>query len=532
MAFIANSNVGSSSIKIKNIIPPLPLSPGQYEIPERYKNSFYLANAAFFDSTNWFLHRAYEVIFPTIEEKMRSIRPKLNKDEIFSKTEGMVNILDQCNSVIDIRFPVKRDNGKYEMIRGFRANHGLASGFRACLGGFRIHENITRDDMKALSVLSTYKNACVGVNMAGAHGGLKIRPQNYSVDELRNIVERYASELVEKGYCSERDVVQPDINTSSREMSWISNTFAKSTGSIYVAAGGKPPDYGGLENYDSMSSQGAYIALQFCLGNEDLMKKCGLAVGLKGKTFIIQGLGKLGKPLARLLIKNGSICVGVKDHDAYIYDARGIDLEKLLEHKNHTGSIKNFGLCKELTDDNIYKEECDILILAARQKSLVCHIARDVKAKLILEASDGPITPSAHKILTSKSKLVVPDIYSCSGSTIASYLEYIWNLQHAGSTNMDVLRFSSDIYGDALKQMADFQQKLALISPSHENHFDTTIVDEKIVSNTIEKILHTAGSEMLEITNSHNLGTDIRTAAYMVAIDTIFKALFHDQKFI
>ncbi|KAG5892820.1 hypothetical protein JTB14_033384 [Gonioctena quinquepunctata] len=528
MAYITNSKVITPKLITS---PTLPSTKPPYEIPDRYRNSFYLANAAFFDSTNWFLHRAYEVIFPTLKEDLKKLEPRLSDDEAAEKVEGMVNVLDQCNSVIDVRFPMRRDDGKFEVVRGFRTQYGLASGYRSSLGGLRIKENITRDHMKALAALSTYRNACMGINMAGAHGGLKIRPENYSKSELQNIIEQYASELVGKGYCNERDVFQPDINSSTREMSWISRSFAKLTGSIYVAAVGKSPEFGGIRNYNEMSSLGAYVALEFFLKNEDLMKRCGLLLGLKDKTFIIQGLGKLGAPLAQLLVKNGAVCVGVKDHDAYIYDDKGINLEKLYEHKTETGSIKKFGLSKEQNNDTIYTENCDILIFAAHQKSLICYVARDVKAKLILEAADGPITPTAHRILTGQSKLVVPDIYACSGSTVASYLEYLWNLQHCGGfrdENLRFYRFCNEVYGNALKRM-NIEQKIAVAwGRVIKNEADQ---NPEIVPNTVENVFHDVGDEIVKMANLHSLGTDIRTAAYMVGIKNIFKSLYHHQKF-
>ncbi|XP_074033596.1 glutamate dehydrogenase, mitochondrial isoform X2 [Leptinotarsa decemlineata] len=522
MAYITNSEVVAP--KLKTVLTP-PSKKAPYEIPERYRNSFYLANAAFFDSTNWFLHRAFEVAFPTLKADLKKIQPELSNDEVAEKVEGMVGVLDQCNSVVDVRFPVRRESGKYEVVRGFRAQHGFASGYGASMGGFRINENITRDHMKALSVLTTYRNACMGINMAGAHGGLKICPTDYSEGELQNIVEQYASALIEKGYCTERDVIQPDVNSSAREMSWISRSFAKHTGSVYVAAVGKSPECGGLGNYNEMPSLGASVALDFILTNEQLMKKCGLTLGLKEKTFIIQGLGKLGTPLARLLVKNGAICVGVKDHDAYIYDAKGLDLEKLFEHKKQTGSIKNFGLCKEGTVDTIFTEQCDILVFSAYQKSLNCYVADGVKAKLILEAADGPVTPTAHRILTGRSKIVVPDIYSCSGGTVASYLEYLWNLQRAGGFGEEILSASSDVYRHALKQITCSEQN----SPISAGPVSETALE--VVPKTIKRVLDDIGKEILELVDIHGLGTDIRTAAYLVAIQNIFRSLYNHKKF-
>lgn len=227
MAFIVNTKITSTARAVKPSLEKANKPKIPYQIPERYQNSFYLANAAFFDSTNWFLHRAYEVIFPALKNKLKTNRKSDNNAECL---EDVINVLDQCSSVIDVRFPLKKDNGKYELIRGFRAQHGLRAGYTSCLGGLRVDENITRDHMKALSVLSTYRNACMGIGMAGAFGGIKINPRNYSCKQLKQIVQNYASELFQKGYCNNRDVLQPDINCDLQVMGWICEVNTKLSG--------------------------------------------------------------------------------------------------------------------------------------------------------------------------------------------------------------------------------------------------------------------------------------------------------------
>ncbi|RZC38674.1 glutamate dehydrogenase, mitochondrial-like, partial [Asbolus verrucosus] len=230
-----------------------------YEIPERYRNSFYLANAAFFDHANWFLHRAYEVCFPKLVPELRDKDPRLTEMEAIKNVMNVIQLLDQCNSIIDVRFPIQRENGKKEIIRGFRAQHGLYSGFDTCLGGLRLKENITRDHMKALSCIATYKHSCMGIRLAGAQGGIKIDPKKYSAVELQRIVKKYAAELYSKGFCDGlTDVIEPDINTGHQEMAWIASIF---------------PD-----NYGSNPS------------------------------FLQQGLGRLGGALAKYLENSGAIC--------------------------------------------------------------------------------------------------------------------------------------------------------------------------------------------------------------------------------
>nr|CAI5851353.1 unnamed protein product [Callosobruchus analis] len=527
MAFIINSKVvpPTKAAVAKPQAAKLP-----YEIPERYKNSFYLANAALFDSTNWFLHRAFEVIFPSLKKTLKYEKTceSLTDDQIHDRLENLVQVLDQCNSIIDVRYPIKRDNGKYEIIRGFRAHYGLASGYKSCLGGLRLGSNITRDHMKGLSVLSAYKNACLGISMAGAHGGIKIDPTNYSPRELKSILENYTVQLMNKGYCCEGDIFYPDMGCSIMEMDWMARTLAKYRGDdMIVTVSGKSYEFGGFEHYIEMLSQASFQALNFVLNNQQLLDKVKLKKGLRDKTFIIQGLGKLGAPLAKLLTANGAICVGVKDTDAYIYDPKGIDFEKLYEHKLKMGTFKNFGTAKEDTKNDVYTEACDILVFAAKQKSLSCYIANNVKAEVILEAAEAPITPTAHQILTGRNKIVIPDLYACSGGTICSYLEFLIGLQRTGRLTKEVLSLSSGIYESILKNVCGREILAAGGTASHVH----VHVDVKTLVDSLECILTDVGNEMVKLNELHKLGTDLRIPAYMIGISNIFRAVHCHENF-
>lgn len=298
-----------------------------------------------------------------------------------------------------------------------------------------------------------------------------------------------------------------------------------------VAATGKGIELGGISNYYQASSQGTFVGTKFCLNDEDMMKKVGLTTGLKDKTFIIQGIGKLGKPLAELLISSGAICVGVRDHDAYIYNVNGVNFKELCEYKSKTGSIVNYESTKPYVHDAIFSEQCDILILAAFQKSLICYTADTVKAKVIIEAGDGSVTPSAHRILADRSKLVVPDIYACTGGTIAAYLEYIKNIYHFQGVYDETLKMSKKIYGNALCHLIENKHKVTAGTSSIVPSSSMDIVDEQeTLWNTLEIWFNDIGKEMLAITSSYNLGTDIRTAAYIIAINNILEAVFSGKK--
>ncbi|XP_050303514.1 glutamate dehydrogenase, mitochondrial-like [Anthonomus grandis grandis] len=518
---------------------PKALTRIDYEIPERYRNAFYLANAAFFDSSNWFLHRAYEVYFPAIKNLFRqNIDEKgISDAKLHSKVENIVESLDQCNSIIDVRFPIRRENGMLKIIRGFRAHYGESVQHAPCIGGLRIHENITRDHMKALSLLFAMKNSCLGIGLSGAMGGIKINPKNYSENELKNIISLYINEMLKKGYCNHGDIIQPDINTGEKEMKWISDAFTKYSGQHHLnsASTGKPLESGGIDNYYDAAAIGALKALETFINNSDITTKINCTnTGLDDKRFILQGIGKVGKCLGLLLEKSGAICVGVKDVDAYLYDSKGIDFKDLLKHKEQHGSIKNFGLSKYEFPDSIFTEDCDILVLAACQKSLACYVARDVKAKIVLEASDGPVTPTAHRILISKSKLVVPDIYASGGSMVASYFEYLRNLQQIGLSADNILRYSNELYKTMFANMNQNQQQRQMMGgiSGGTQTSNMSLISSNFIENSLDCVYSEVGQEILKHLDLYKLGVDAKTAAYTVAIQNVFKSILKQKRLI
>ncbi|KAL1491454.1 hypothetical protein ABEB36_012052 [Hypothenemus hampei] len=508
----------------------------EYEIPERYRNSFYLANAALFDSTNWFLHKAYEATFPYLKNTFRHHRKQQMASDmkIHEKLENLIDSLDQCNSIIDVRFPVQKENGKLEIVRGFRAHYGETVRKSPCLGGLRIREDITRDQMKALALLSFMKSSCLGTGLSGAMGGIKIDPKMYSENELKTIIDTYVSQLRIKGYCNHTDVVHPDMNTGEREMTWIHQAFATYSGqSINATSTGKSIEYGGIKNYDKATAMGAFKALDYFLNNGEVMLKTGcIKAGLKNKRFILQGLGKVGKPLGLMLIEAGAICVGVKEEDAYLYHSDGIDLNELYKYKEEHGSIENYGLSKTEYPESIFTQDCDILVLAACQKSLECRIARDIKARIVLEAADCPVTPTAHKILTTKSKLIVPDIYACAGANVISYFEYLRNLHQTGTLPENMLRFSTDIYEEVFQNMDQEQQTVTGVGGSQTQYNMFLPLDSSFTKNAIDCTFTAVGEEIFDNLKTFKLGLDMRTAAYSVAIQNNFKSIFEENKLI
>ncbi|KAI4458462.1 glutamate dehydrogenase [Holotrichia oblita] len=404
-----------------------------YDIPQRYRNAFYLANAPLFDYTNWFVHRAYTVCFPSLVQDLLHTDKSLGNANAEKKIVEIINCLEPCESLIDVNFPIKRSNGEREVVRGFRAMHNLQLYNTPCLGGMRICSDLSKDHVRTFSVLSTFKHACLGIDMSGAHGGLKISGFDYNPGELKDIVVSYGKELAKRGFLgSYVDVIEPDLYCSSKEMEWIAQEFAENTQDGLACAVGKPWTAGGIEIYDKCLAHGVLYALELLLNEEKIMSEIELDGNIAGKTFIIQGLGKIGGQIALALTQAGAICVGVKEHDAFIYMEDGIPVKELLDYKHRNDSIQEFNkYTRPGTMDEIYLEPCDILIFAATHRSLQCYVAENVQAKIVVEAAYAPITPTAHKVLLARKRVVLPDIFAGCGASVTSYLEYVKNLQHS-----------------------------------------------------------------------------------------------------
>ncbi|KAK9754370.1 Glutamate/Leucine/Phenylalanine/Valine dehydrogenase [Popillia japonica] len=472
-----------------------------YDIPQRYRNAFYLANAPLFDYTNWFVHNAYTVCFPSLVKELLQTEKQIGNVEAEKRIVEVINCLEPCESLIDVNFPIKRSNGRREVVRGFRAMHNLQLYNTPCLGGMRICSDLNKDHVRSFSILSTFKHACLGIEMSGAHGGLKISGIDYDTTELKDIVVSYGRELAKKGFLgSYVDVIEPDLYCSSKEMEWIAQEVAENAADGLACAVGKPWSVGGIEIYDKCLAHGVLYALKLLLSEKKIMSEIEMDGGISGKTFIIQGLG------------DGAICVGVKEHDAFVYMEDGIPVKELLDYKNGNDSIQEFNkYTRPGTMDEIYLEPCDILIFAATHRSLQCYVAENVQAKIVVEAAYAPITPTAHKVLLARKRVVLPDIFAGCGASVTSYLEYVRNLQQVPD-NMLISRLAN----------------LSLTGA----HIDfINVNDEAKIKNVLESMMKKSYEQILSIMEEYKLGLDIRTAAYINAIRKIFNKIIHAKKY-
>jgi glutamate dehydrogenase (NAD(P)+) len=445
-----------------------------------------------------------------------------NFDKAASHTRFEKGILEQikaCNSILQLKFPV-RIGDKIEVIEAYRVQHSHHK--LPCKGGIRYSMDVNQDEVMALAALMTYKCAIVNVPFGGAKGGIRINPKNYTAFELEKITRRYASELVKKNFIGPGiDVPAPDYGTGAREMSWIADTYASLKPGEVDALGcvtGKPIAQGGVRGRTEATGLGVFYGIrELCNVTED-MKRLGLAKGVAGKRVIVQGLGNVGYHAAKFFMEGGAIIVGLAEYEGGIYNEKGLDLEKVVEHRKATGSILGFpGATDIKVSAETLEMDCDILIPAALENVINASNADRIKAKIIGEGANGPLTPEADEILLAKGVIVVPDMYLNAGGVTVSYFEWLKNLSHVRFGRMDK-RFSENqnstilqtVEGLTGKKVTDRERSMIMHGPDEVDLVYSGLEDTMIGS------YHEIRESMLSLNMS-----DMRTAAFVVAINKV-----------
>jgi glutamate dehydrogenase (NAD(P)+) len=349
--------------------------------------------------------------------------------------KGMAQYIKDVNNVYQVRFPVKI-NGKIENFVGWRSVHSDHQ--LPAKGGIRFAPNVNQDEVEALAALMTYKCALVDVPFGGSKGGLLIDPRKYDRDAMEKITRRFAYELIQKDYIgSGVNVPAPDMGTGQREMSWIVSTYAahgpKDTNYLGCVTG-KPVSQGGISGRIEATGRGVVFGLrEFFRHSEDVKHARLEGDTLEGKEIIIQGLGNVGYHTAKILEEeDGAKVIAILEWDGAIYDKKGLNVEEIYQYKiEHKGGIKGFtkGQYFEKSAE-LLEQACDILIPAAREGVINQANASRIKAKLIAEAANGPVTFKAETILNEMGVVIIPDVYLNAGGVTVSYFEWIKNLSH------------------------------------------------------------------------------------------------------
>ncbi|BFI76232.1 Glu/Leu/Phe/Val dehydrogenase [Sulfurisphaera ohwakuensis] len=337
--------------------------------------------------------------------------------EILGLTEDVLQVLSTPERVIQVKIEIKGADGKVKTFVGWRSQHNSALG--PYKGGVRYHPDVTQDEVIALSMMMTWKNSLLQLPYGGGKGGIRVDPSKLTKEELEALSRRYVDALY-KYIGSDIDIPAPDVNTNPQIMAWYLDEYIKITGKAdFAVFTGKPIELGGLPA--RIYSTGLGVAT---IAKASAKKFLG---GIEGATVIIQGFGNVGTYTAKFLQEMGAKIIGVSDSKGGVIDPNGIDVQKIIEIKETTGSVINYPSGKKVTNDELLISECDILIPAALENVINKFNAPKVKTKLIVEGANGPLTADADAIMKERGIPVVPDILANAGGVVGSYVEWANN---------------------------------------------------------------------------------------------------------
>jgi glutamate dehydrogenase (NAD(P)+) len=447
-----------------------------------------------------------------------------NFDKAAAYTEHPRGLLEQikvCNSVYHMAFPIEKDDGSIEVVHAWRAEHSQHK--LPTKGGIRYDWRVNEDEVMALSALMTYKCAMVDVPFGGAKGGVRIDRRNYSEGELERITRRYTYELFRKGFIGPAvDVPAPDYGTGPREMSWIADTYqalAREDLNSLGCVTGKPVEGGGVRGRKEATGRGVFFGTREAMSDAADMKALGLEPGIGGKRVVVQGLGNVGYYAALFFAEAGAKIVGLAEREGSIADPRGLDLAAVVAHRAETGSILDFPGARNLPDRTSALElECDILIPAALENQITDENCDRIRARIVAEGANGPVTARASERLYERGVLVLPDMYLNAGGVTVSYFEWLKNLSHVRFGRMEK-RYEEAAYRKLLAAVERMTGKQ--LSEDEKETIASGASEEDLVNSGLEETMITSYQRIRQTRRAHRDRPDLRTAAFIVAIDMI-----------
>jgi len=342
-----------------------------------------------------------------------------NVAELLGLDQNTREVLRMPKRELTVYFPVQMDDGSTKVFTGYRVQHNIMRG--PAKGGVRYHPDVTLDEVRALAMWMTWKCAVVGIPYGGAKGGVICDPKKMSEAELERLTRRYTAEIIML-IGPESDIPAPDVNTSAKVMGWMMDTYSMLKGySVPAVVTGKPLSIGGSEGRPEATGRGVLFTIR------EASKHLGL--NLQEATVAIQGFGNVGSTAAHLLHNEGCKVVAVSDSRCGIYNSRGIDPIKLLQHKRANGSVEGFDGADRITNAELLEMKCDILVPAAIENQITKANAPKILARIVAEGANGPTTPEADAILEEKRTFLVPDVLANAGGVTVSYFEWVQDLQ-------------------------------------------------------------------------------------------------------
>ena len=354
-------------------------------------------------------NEAKSSLFDAVAKRIDAICERMNINETTRVRLG------KCERELTVNFPVRMDDKTIKVFTGFRVQHNDTRG--PAKGGIRYHPSVTLDETRVLAALMTLKTAVINVPYGGAKGGVICNPKLMSQTELERLTRRYATEI-SLLIGPEIDIPAPDVGTNPQVMAWIMDTYSMTKGhAVLSVVTGKPIEMGGSLGRTEATGRG-------CMISTKLAAKY-LGIDLKGATVVVQGMGNVGAIAARLLVEEGCRIIAVSDTQGGVYNEQGLDMDKLIHDKQGTGTVVGAKDTDTITNEELLCLKCDILVPSALENQIVETNASNVKAKIIVEGANGPITAEADKIINDSGAFVVPDILANAGGVMVSYFEWV-----------------------------------------------------------------------------------------------------------
>lgn len=402
----------------------------------------------------------YEMALRQLDNVARTIKldPNIHEFLKYPKRELTVSI------------PVKMDDGSLKVFLGYRVQHNLALG--PTKGGLRYHPDVCMDEVRALAMWMTWKCAIMGLPYGGAKGGVVCDPKQLSRGELERLTRRFTTEI-NFLIGPEKDIPAPDVNTDARVMGWIMDTYSMHKGySVPGVVTGKPLCIGGSQGRQEATSRGCLFTIH------ESCKHLGMKV--KGSVAVVQGFGNVGYHAAKFLEEDGAKVIAVSDSRGGIYNPNGLNIQDVWHYKQEHGTVTTFPGVKSISNEDLLELPCDILIPGAYENQITEKNASRIKAKIVCEGANGPVTPEADKILTGNGIFVIPDILANAGGVTASYFEWVQDIQ-------------------------------------------AFFWDENQINMKLKELMTKAFANVLNMSKKYNV--DMRTAAYIVAVNRVSEAL-------
>ncbi len=451
-----------------------------------------------------------------------SVQMNFNKAASFMNVpSGLLEQIRVSNAVYRMNFPVRFGN-TYKVIEAYRVQHSHHR--LPTKGGIRFSEHVNQNEVEALAALMTYKCAIADVPFGGAKGGVKVNARELTEKQKERVTRRYTMELIKRNFIGPAiDVPAPDYGTGPKEMAWILDTYATfKTGEINAPAcvTGKPVNQHGIRGRTEATGRGVFYGIRELLSQKNEVKKAGLDTGIAGKTMVVQGLGNVGSYTAKISTEEGAVqLIDVAEYEGSIYNPKGIDAQALIDYRKENGTILGFPGTKTLPnrDDALFLE-CDILVPAALEGVIHEGNMKKIKANIIAEAANGPVTAEADEYLTRKGVIIIPDVYLNAGGVTVSYFEWLKDISHVRFGRLEK-RFQEQQAREVVNLIERITGKKI---DKRDRQFIAKGADEiDIVRSGLEETMITAFDQIYSIKRKKKNVESLRTAAFINALSKV-----------